>query len=793
MSKSILAFLLTILFISVKGQSQSHDKNALFSNPLKAYFNLDRENIHLQVNKDTYITNEKIWFKGYIIEKKTAKPYPATVNVYITLINSEGKNVLTNLYYSENSLFDGYIILDAKLKSGKYRLRVFTNFMNNFREDESTVIPISIVNEQETSYTNYKMPNYKSLDISLFPESGVFVEGITNTIAVKITDCNGNGIAVTNGNVTAPNGEVISNFSTNQQGFGKFEIINTQNGIYQVDVEIQNKKFQQILPSPKLSGISFSANNYASAEYMVLKIKINERTLQDIAGKKYTFIIHQNQVLSSADFTFKAGEKEASISISSQYLSDGLNTIRLIDNDNNQVAERIIFKPFPIKSNTGITINRQRTDSIVFQGKSPLALASLSISALPTESASVPNTSIYSSFYLDNFIKSTIQNSRYYLNDFNRKKHFELDNVLITTSSKYDWQAMLKSPPEKKFDFDSGLTIKGTVNSAVANKDKVSVMMSSAYLGINEKAPLNSRNEFQFDNVLAIDSTTMFFSLLDDKGRYTKLNMFTRLVNPMRQFIRTSIEQSISCLPGIDNKTEVDLPEIRDAIVLNAVTVEGKKSKDELGEKYKFRFNNNMSRGYKITETEAGTFRDVLQWIGSHGFNVSTVAGRVSITRSYSMSFQGENSPSIFIDDAPLTEVDLLLNMSMANIDEIYINRSGYGSGSTGGSGIIRIYTKIPSGALQSSIKINSQSLLINNGYQALKLFKNPDYSNVNNQSFKQFGTIAWINNVNTDASGQFRFSIPNLYQESIVLLVEGISADGHVVSEQITVAIPNN
>src|SRR5690606_2869139 len=126
-----------------------------------------------------------------------------------------------------------------------------------------------------------------------------------------------------------------------------------------------------------------------------------------------------------------------------------------------------------------------------------------------------------------------------YLDGFNRKKHFELDNLLITLKSKYQWPSILSNPPQKKYEFDVGLTVKGTINTPVSDKDKVTVMMSSPLYGINETAKLNTKNEFVFENVMAVDSAAIFFSLLDAKQRYTKLNMYTRLINPGRRFIKT--------------------------------------------------------------------------------------------------------------------------------------------------------------------------------------------------------------------------------------------------------------
>lgn len=791
--KQFLTTIVAIFVFYVSSQAQSNDKHSLFLPPLKSYFTIDRENIHLHLNKQIYITNETIWLKGYIVDKKNAKPFVPTTTVYVNLIDSDGKIVSTKTLYADNSLFEGHISLDDSFASGKYQLQAYTNFMNNFGEDESTVMPIIINNSADKSYTKYNAPNYSALTIATFTEGGVFLEGINNSIAVSVTDCNQNGIELTQGQVIAPSGEVISTFSTNTQGFGKFEIKNTKNGIYKVAFEIDNKKFEQNLPSPQLIGIAFTANNYAISDKMVLHIKTNDLTLKTIANEKQTFVIHQNDVVSIAEYTFKNGEKEALIPIASEYLSDGINTIRLINSKNQEIAQRNVFKPFAIKSNTAISFLSSKIDSVKFKGISPIAFASLSISVLPAETLSKSNSNIHGALHLNNYLKLPIANPNYYLSNFDRKKHFELDNALIASTSKYEWNSMLNNPPKKSFSFDSGFTIKGTVNSAIANMKKVSVIMSSPIYGINESAKLNANSEFEFTNIMAVDSTTLYFSLLDEKGRYNKLNMYTRVINSNGNFLRSQAPKIPTCTTGNIIITDINYPELHNAIELDAVEVDAINKKEKLVEKYKYRHNNNMSRGYKITDTEAGSFYDVLQWIGSHGYRTSVVAGKVSISTNYSKSFYGTTTPAVYIDDAPIIDYDLLANMRMATVDEIYINRNGYGTGSTGSNGTIRIYTKKGQSTPGGSIKVNSQSLVIKNGYQVGKSFKNPEYLSVRDQSFKQFGTIDWLSNVGTDENGAFTFSIPNLYQNNVLVQIEGITADGQMISEQIKVSIPQN
>ena len=66
------------------------------------YFKLDRENIHLHLNKTIYSTNENVWFKGYIIEKKESKLNFLTTNVYVRLLDSNKKEIFNKLCYKWN-------------------------------------------------------------------------------------------------------------------------------------------------------------------------------------------------------------------------------------------------------------------------------------------------------------------------------------------------------------------------------------------------------------------------------------------------------------------------------------------------------------------------------------------------------------------------------------------------------------------------------------------------------------------------------------------------------------------
>ena len=126
-----------------------------FSDATAAYFKADREKIHLHPNKSVFTTGESIWFKGYITELKTGMPYGATTNVHLQLRDAQGKVLREILAFAEGSIFSGHIPIDKALPGGLYHIQAYTNFMNNFAEDESALVTISIINKEDGKFYDY--------------------------------------------------------------------------------------------------------------------------------------------------------------------------------------------------------------------------------------------------------------------------------------------------------------------------------------------------------------------------------------------------------------------------------------------------------------------------------------------------------------------------------------------------------------------------------------------------------------------------------------------------------------
>lgn len=769
---------------NVFSQDQSLVEKTKISKQLVDYFALDRENIHLQLNKSCYLNNEQIWLKGYIIEKKNHLPFSKTSNVYVSLIDSQGVVLKTNLYYAENSSFDGYYKLQENYPTGIYYLHVYTNYMNNFVEDESSKYKINIINPSENTNLDNNKIIYKTAKMEFFPESGIFLEGISNVVGVKIFDCNKNGIEVKNAEVFNQKGDLITNFSTNNMGYGRFEIAQTNNEKYKVVYTLNEQKTENEMPLPALNGIIFSVNNYILPNKTSIKIKTNARSLGEIKSNNYMFVFHKTDESSFLDISFKDDKLEQSILISNDQFSDGINAITLIDKNKTKISERVIYQLSTFKNKLDLSVLKKTRDSVSVSGISNVPFSELSISVVPNETdCAFFEKDIFNSLEFDSNLKTIFRNGSYYLNNTNRIKQLELDNVLICEEYKYDWNNLMKIPNPEKHEFDNGLNVVGTINNAIVKKENYKIKMTSVSQGINNTIGINDKNEFAFENIIALDSTTIHFSLLSKDEKLENLKLYTQLRNNNKKFNKRFETETQSCeiITKKDIVNQTLFPKIRKSISLDSINIIATKAKLKLTNNT--RFSNGMSEAFKITDDIAASYTDLLSFISFNGFNVSNQGGIVNISSRATTTFLGSTSPAIFINDAPETDFNLLAGVNLNTIDEIYISKRGYGGGSGASNGVIRIYSKKGFSSI-NPIKIKSKSLLIQNGFQANKKFKNPKYSSFTDDGFKKFGTIDWKSRILVDENGNFKFSFPNYYDGSVKVIIEGISSEGKILSE---------
>lgn len=776
------------VFITLNAWSQNPNfSNQKIEQHLSDYYELDRENIHLHLNKTVFLSNETIWFKGYIIEKKESKLNFQTTNVYVRLLNEYKQELVNQLFYATNGSVLGQLKINETFPSGNYYLHVYTNYMNNFEEDESTIQPIKIINTGD-QIESILQTESKELNLQVAFEGGTFLAKSDNIIGVNIKDCYGRGVKLTNIEVKNSKGIVVNTFATNQEGYGKFSLTNTKFENFTININNNGNLITKNIGFPSAEGINIQLNNYAIDGKTTATILTNEETLKKIKNKNFTILIQKNNEANSINFTLDNVKKEFLID-NADFFS-GINTIRLINDELTSVSERVIYY------HTNNTIHNIKTvktkDSLKISGSLNNLVGNFSASILPKNTLSNFNeNAIVNTLIFKNYLNIGLQNPDYYFKKFNNRKAFELDLFLLHTSdTKYKWSKIVTTKPIEKYTFDIGINVDGKINQVINNRENVKLKLFSIN-GLNEFSNINDKNEFEFKNLLVIDSSSIHFSLLKKDDKLQSLNIYSRVTNNNKPFLKQIKIDTIDCKPYVFNKITNNnngYPKIAGAINLKQVDISREATKPKLTRERQF--NNNMARGYKISDTDAGSFRDVLSFISSHGYDVSTEGANVVIRSRVAKSILGTRSPAVFLDNVPVYDFGQLLNLSLNEIDEIYINKSSFGMGNDGGNGSIRIYRKSNfSGGIKAN-EVKSKSLIIKNGFQPLKKYENPKYIDYYDNSFLTYGSIDWISNIYTDEKGYFEFTIPHFDQDTILINIQGIDNLGQLYNENIELEV---
>lgn len=785
-----LNFLLSFILSTFALQAQNTlDEKDIIANNTN-YFQLERENIHVHFDKTVFTVGETIWFKGYVIDKKTGLPNIKSSNILMEVFNSKGEKLEVKLLFAENSTFYGYYKTDKIFDSGNYYFRFFTNYMNNFSEDESANYEITILQPDKDNSAFFPTFDSDNYGITYYPESGTLLENTENNIVVEIKDCNGLGGKLSDIEILGTNNEVVGTFSTNEQGFGKVKLLNTKNINYTIKAKSNEKTTTKIIEKPKKTGYILNVFDSFNSDNVIVEIKTNTTTA---ALQENLYLATQSlDNVSIVKVNLETNSPVKKLAFLKKDLAIGMTNFVLLNSQKVMQAERLYYNSFSIPDyNITLTDKVIKRDSIHFKFKSNFKLGEFSYSIVPNQSIAKGNKyNIHSSLLLNNDITNPISNTDYYFQGFNRLKHYELDLALHCTKYKYSLLNNI-SIPKENFKVENGLTLIGKVNSDKILKDH-NVNLVCIGTGVNLNAAVNEKNEFQFQNLIVSDSTAVFLTLVNAKNEIKELKAAFNLIKAKNQFYKP-IQLKQYCFENTltpKNKANIKYPKFAKNIqVLDSIqiTKTGPK-KPKLTERSGGGYLSSFVDGYKVDNDFINKYPDVLSFIQSKGFDITVEGGNVTVVSRVTRSFSGSREPTILIDNAPIIDVNILYGLKMNDIDEIYINKRGYGAGSAGRGGVISIFPK-KTATFNKNSKTNTRNYLCKNGFTAFLPFKNDFWIDFQNESFVNFGTVFWNPRVTSDANGDFEIVIPTTKVGDMLIHVNGINSSGQLLTKTISVS----
>lgn len=507
------------------------------------------EKVYLHTDKDFYFRGETIWFSTYVVDGITHTASNKSSVVYVELLDSLDRVVEQRIAYADSLGTGGDMEIGAHITPGNYLLRAYTKYMLN-NEDPvffQKQLPISIpqrrgppttydtssvaaVTRDTTIGTQPVGTTTEQLTVSFFPEGGHLVAGMSNTLGVKVTGAQGNGVAIT-GHIRDQENRAVGEFTTKEFGLGTVGFTPNSNTTYHATVDINGKEKTFKLPETLPAGHVLHIEN--KGDHLLLDVKAN--TVNGLEGTMLLGHLRGNLFFKHIG---KSEEKDAyTIKLLTDRLDDGVAHFTLFTAQGEPVCERLVFIDQP-KNDVKLTVLSYKDSYVqrdrVFlnlrlkdSGEKPLE-GNFSISVVSQNDSIVNGTAvpnIKSWLLLDSDLGATVQDPGYFFRTPSAERKDLLDALMLTHGwRRFVWKELIERRVSKRLLFppERGLMISGKT-TAFNNSYKVKPAVVT--LGIfdegvyQEKKNTDAQGKFNFGPFSFQDSISVVLDAIDPNAR----------------------------------------------------------------------------------------------------------------------------------------------------------------------------------------------------------------------------------------------------------------------------------
>ncbi len=779
-------FLLLFIFLPKIACSQSGEEVKNPSEALEDYFELPRETVYLHLNKSSYVNGENLWFKGYIYDRFKSLPLKETSNLYVGLYDIKGTQIDKRLFLAKDGTVQGHFVIDSTFTPGEFYIKAATNWMKNFKENDSYVQKFEIVDLDKPSST--KLSVKKDNDVQFLPEGGYLISNIMNTIGVKAINSSGYAISTKEGVIIDNNGVKVAEFSVGRFGHGKFEFMPKFGFSYKAIVTFDDNSVQTYpLPAAMMEGINISVRNNSQQKRIAVLVGTNPHTKSKKPNASYYALIHKNGESERIDFSFEDDDTQSGFFLSKENLPSGVNVITIFNEENKPLLERLFFNSYNITyPEINTTFIKTTTDSlqVKLSFAQPYAeSANLSASILPSGTNAYNHTdNIFSTFYLKPYVRGFIEEGSYYFKNVNAKKEYELDLLLLNQGwSRYDWKSVFNIPPRRQYEFERGLSLNVKLNEENEFGKDYYIFPTINHQEREVKVELGKK-EFSIANFFLSRDEEVFISEKDDNGKLTKPKIYviSKNQNKADQIVPWPNNYTAHVIPDLPYSN--DLIAEDNTIVLDEVVLRQKKLLE------KARQNPNVQSFLRrkievVDEKTALNFPRLLDLIRSRGYQVIENPADFSVSISSYRSGRLE----LFIEGVRQPNLDQLSIFQTEDIESYFFDRNKTVPGVSNGF-TESLYIFLRRGGDFLNLAGNGQRTIsttykVKKGFEEVKKFYTPLYTTYFNELFDRYGVVHWEPQIKIDVK-EGSFKIPNTGLEALKICIEGMDSKGNLYSE---------
>ncbi len=798
--KDIILFLIAIL-VSQNIHSQD-GKQASYTS-----LNIVYEKIYLHIDREVYSPGDDLWFKAYLVSGINNRLLKGYKNIYVQLVDTTSKVLKEILLLSENGIAAGDFKIPNHIEPGKYVVRAYTKYQQNFGNDSYYHKQIRI-GSFNTKDAKDQVVDTSLIDLSFYPESGDLVYNAKNCIAFKAMNSKGRGINAS-GIVMNDLGDTVTFFQTKYLGMGSFYLMPNPERKY---FALLNgfPQFRYEFEDIRRTGISMHFADSNEDAILTLARNYADNSNLDLDIIAY----HKGVRLFKKKLTLK--EFSETITISKSEFPLGISKISVCNNDSLILAERIIFintvqenhlvlkpdrKSYTQRDSVKIEILLNNKNLLFKNGG--LSLAVINKNYLFQRGYS---GDIQSYLLLDSELKGSLESpASFFINDVISSP--EKINLLLMVQGwrSYLWPQIISNFSRELLYWDDyGLSIQGYVKGLFKDKPvrngSVSLWplnMASTFMDTTT----DETGHFKFENLFIQDSATITLEARREDGRRNTEILLKYLYTSDTIASDFNYHELSMLIPeisrGFYQSNYSRLSEIRKyAIESGSNWIEEVTITEEIplnfgdfirGENLKMY--GTPDKSIKITEDDMA-FYNLLDYLEANPVSGVRVMGD-------QISIRGGGTPLFLVDDIAIRSEDAfrdMLNIPMSDIDYIDFMISGAKSalfGSEGAEGAILIYTKIGELSTREHYVKGRISKTVEGFYNPRK-FYSPKYEWINPHNPKPDyrPTLHWEPFVFLDKdSFEVKFFTSD-FLEDYYVFIQGISDDGVIVVDQCEIHI---
>jgi len=792
----IFVLVLTILYIP-----PSFSKNFIQHSPSAVDSLKVIEKVYLHIDRDSYYAGDNIWFKSYLIDALDRLLTDHSSNLHVELISPSSKIISNRIIRLDSGLGNGDFKLPESIRSGRYRLRAYTNYMRNFSDQLFFTKEIVVINSADSTEISDRVKYVENkIQISFFSEGGSLVDNVSSIVAFKAANYLGKGCDVS-GKIFSSGGELITTFKSAHLGMGTF-FLRPLPGLsyYSIVRGADSIDFRTELPASFPTGVTLSASINQNNELLII-VKTNPETLALLSDRDLllSFSIRK-EIFKTIPFKIKS--PVTSFVIPTDDLPDGILMLTLSTMKDLPLSERLVY----IEREPPLKIQIE-TDKRLYTKREPVTLkislsedsaieregnVSLSVvdENLADNTSKFPRT-ISSWFLLESDVRGIIEDPSYYFDPLNPDRLKDLDLLLRTQgwrdfSWKYD---TIYSPPENGFTV-SGRLRKRNKKEPIEDS-RVSIGIFGGKSTFIKSVPVDSSGRFQLSDIDLTGQATLIATGIGKKDHMEGfMTLDSATYSPAKvpdslYMVSVMAENNQNKLKSYYkiNETLRKKYKLSDTITVGEVNIISERHKDPQTVKVE---SSRLKYGkpddeLKITEQMLG-YNDMLKLLKGK-FPGVVVLGDTSIAIRGLGSLNFNTKPLILIDGNQATFTDLI-DMPIFLLDRIDVLKSVSSTvifGLQGFDGVINLITK--AGGVSDDYKpVEYSAKLKISGYNDSRIFYSPKHLPDSNSDLNPDlrSTLYWNPDINLDGTNETILNYYNGDNSSLIrIIAEGITTTG--------------